>query len=368
MVIREGALEKMVIDRSFWSGRKVFITGHTGFKGGWLSLWLQSLGAKVTGYSLPPQTDPNLFEIARIQEGMRSVIGDIRDVPQLRAEMTISEPELVIHMAAQALVRESYINPLETYATNVVGTANVLDIARGIPSIRGVVIITTDKCYENKEWDWGYREIDPLGGYDPYSSSKACAELVTAAYRQSFFNPLEYSRHRVAIASARAGNVIGGGDWSRDRLIPDLLMGFEQGKSVHIRNPEAIRPWQHVLEPLSGYLKLSEYLLKEDGISYADAWNFGPADSDARTVKWIAEEIIEKIGAHASWVRESEPQPHEAHYLKLDCSKSHSRLGWRPQWDLSKALSKIVDWQAQYSSGVDMRAFTLNQISEFENG
>lgn len=358
----------MVIDRSFWGGRKVFITGHTGFKGGWLSLWLQSLGAKVTGYSLPPQTDPNLFEIARIQEGMHSVIGDIRDVSHLRAQMKLSEPEIVIHMAAQALVRESYLNPLETYATNVVGTANILEVTREIPSIRGVVIVTTDKCYENKEWDWGYREIDPLGGYDPYSSSKACAELVTAAYRQSFFNPLDYSRHKVAIASARAGNVIGGGDWSRDRLIPDLLMGLEQGKSVRIRNPNAIRPWQHVLEPLSGYLKLSESLLKDEGICYADAWNFGPADSDARPVKWIADKIIEKIGAHAGWIQDSESQPHEAHYLKLDCSKSHSQLGWQPQWDLSKAISMIVDWQAHYSSGFDMRAFTLSQISEYENG
>ena len=354
------------VNPDFWKGKKVFLTGHTGFKGSWLSLWLSSMGAKVTGYSLMPNTTPNLYNVLGIDSRIeKSHIADIRDTANLQKAMTEARPDVVIHMAAQALVRESYINPLETYAVNVFGTASILDAIRQIPEVRGVVIVTTDKCYENKEWEWGYRENDPLGGYDPYSSSKACAELVTAAYRQSFFNPLDYSKHGVAIASARAGNVIGGGDWSADRLIPDLLIGFEQGNSVRIRNPNAIRPWQHVLEPLSGYLTLSEYLLSADGVQYSGAWNFGPADSDARSVQWIADEMVRKIGGTASWVRDQDPQPHEANYLKLDCSKSYARLGWKPRWDLSKTLSSIVDWQHSYSLSSDMHSLTLEQIAQF---
>lgn len=354
------------VNPDFWKGKKVFLTGHTGFKGSWLSLWLYSMGAKVTGYSLAPNTTPNLYNIleidCRIEE---SHLADIRDTANLQKALLKARPDVVIHMAAQALVRESYINPLETYAVNVIGTASILDGIRRTPEVRGVVIVTTDKCYENKEWEWGYRESDALGGYDPYSSSKACAELVTAAYRQSFFNPIDYTKHGVVVASARAGNVIGGGDWSADRLIPDLLMGFEQGNPVRIRNPNAIRPWQHVLEPLSGYLILSQYLLSADGVAYSGAWNFGPTDSDARSVQWIADEMIRKIGGAASWVSDQKPQPHEANYLKLDCSRSYARLGWRPRWDLYRALSSIVDWQHSYTLGSDMYSLTLEQIAQF---
>jgi CDP-glucose 4,6-dehydratase len=330
-------------------------------------LWLQSLGADVTGYALAPISGENLFETAHVGDGMRSVLADIRDVSSLVREMKNAAPEIVIHMAAQALVRESYSAPLDTYAVNVMGTANVLEAVRSTPHVKAVVSVTTDKCYENREWNWGYREADHLGGYDPYSSSKACAELVTAAYRSSFFNSARHAQHGVAVASARAGNVIGGGDWARDRLIPDLLSALTRGESVRIRNPHAVRPWQHVLEPLSGYLGLAEKLASGEGSSYGEAWNFGPADDDARPVQWIVERMIERWGGNASWVRDEEPQPHEANYLKLDCSKAHARLGWKPRWNLSNALSAIIDWQQAYAAGSDMRAKTLAQIRDFES-
>lgn len=347
---------------NFWRGRRVFVTGHTGFKGSWLCLWLQHLGAVVTGYALAPVTQPSLFETASVAGGMHSIVGDIRDAARLREAMILSQPEVVIHMAAQALVRESYDSPVATYSVNVVGTAQVLDTVRACPSVRVVVSVTTDKCYENREWHWGYRETDRLGGYDPYSSSKACAELVTSAYRSSFFADGEFP---VAIASVRAGNVIGGGDWSRDRLIPDLLAAIETGQSVCIRNPDAVRPWQHVLEPLSGYLALAERLFSDDGNNYAEAWNFGPTDEDARPVRWIVEKMLECWGS-GTWVRETQPQPHEASYLKLDCSKAHARLSWLPRWTLSEAIEAIVDWQRAYLRGEDMRTFTLSQIAYFE--
>jgi CDP-glucose 4,6-dehydratase len=346
----------------FWYGRRVFVTGHTGFKGSWLCLWLQRLGADVTGYALAPTTQLSLFETASVARDMRSVIADIRDASRLREAMVLAQPEIVIHMAAQALVRESYSSPVETYSVNVVGTAQVLDTVRACPSVRAVVSVTTDKCYENHEWHWGYREADRLGGYDPYSSSKAGAELVTSAYRSSFFTDCE---RPVAIASARAGNVIGGGDWSRDRLIPDILAAIEAGHAVRIRYPNAIRPWQHVLEPLSAYLTLVERLCGADGLSYAEAWNFGPADEDARPVRWIVEKMLDSWGS-GSWVHETQQQPHEAAYLKLDCSKARSRLSWMPRWTLGNAVEAIVDWQRAYLRGDDMRVFTLSQIACFE--
>jgi CDP-glucose 4,6-dehydratase len=350
------------VNRDFWRGRRVLVTGHTGFKGSWLCLWLQHLGAEVTGYALAPATRPSLFEAASVARGMHSVLGDIRDADALNRAMAAARPEIVIHMAAQALVRESYACPVETYAVNVVGTAQVLDSVRGCPSVRAVVSVTTDKCYENREWPWGYRETDRLGGHDPYSSSKAGAELVTAAYRSSFFAALEPI---VGLASARAGNVIGGGDWSRDRLIPDILAAIGAGQAVRIRYPDAIRPWQHVLEPLSGYMALAERLCGDDGPSYAEAWNFGPADGDARPVRWIVEQMLERWGG-GRWTIEGQPQPHEASHLKLDCSKAHARLAWRPRWTLGDALVAIVDWQRAHERGADMRAITLAQIARFE--
>lgn len=357
------ALEGMGVSSDFWRGRRVFVTGHTGFKGSWLCLWLQRRGADVTGYALAPATPSSLFEAASVAQGMRSVIGDIRDAAALHEAMSSARPEVVIHMAAQALVRESYANPVETYSVNVVGTAQVLDTVRACASVRAVVSVTTDKCYENREWHWSYREIDRLGGHDPYSSSKAGAELVTAAYRSSFFAG---AKCPVALAAARAGNVIGGGDWSRDRLIPDVLAAIQSGEAVRIRYPDAVRPWQHVLEPLSGYLALAERLCGDRGHGYAEAWNFGPADEDARPVRWIVEQMLERWGS-GSWTIDAQPQPHEATYLKLDFSKARARLGWRPRWNLADALDSIIDWQRAYLRGDDMRACTLSQIARFED-
>jgi len=348
----------------FWSGKRVLLTGHTGFKGSWLSLWLQSLGAQVAGYALAPPTSPSLFEAAKVAEGMDSTIGDIRDLEQLRAVFAGHRPEIVIHMAAQPLVRYSYIEPVETYSTNVMGTVNLLEAVRGTPGVRAVVNVTTDKCYENREWAWGYRENEAMGGYDPYSSSKGCAELVTAAYRNSYFHPNKYQEHGVAIASARAGNVIGGGDWADDRLIPDIMRAITGSRAVHIRNPHAIRPWQHVLEPLSGYLLLAQKLY-EEGPNYAEGWNFGPNDEDAKPVQWIVESLTRSWGEGASWVVDNGDHPHEAHYLKLDCSKAKARLDWHPRWHLDEALEKIVDWQRVCRDGQDMREVTLQQIAEY---
>lgn len=350
---------------SFWRGRKVFITGHTGFKGGWLCLWLQSLGAEITGFSLEPPTSPSLFEVARVGQGMSSIIGDIRDGEVLSRAMNEARPEVVIHMAAQPLVRYSYDHPVETYSTNVMGTVHLLEAVRAVGTVRSVVVVTSDKCYENKEWVWGYRENEPMGGYDPYSNSKGCSELVVSAYRSSYFNPDAYEKHGVALASARAGNVIGGGDWAGDRLIPDILRAIETLSPVLIRSPRSIRPWQHVLEPLSGYLLLAERLY-QGGAEYAEGWNFGPADNDARSVEWIVEKLCNIWGEGAAWRLDTVVGPHEAHYLKLDCSKAQNVLGWKPVWNLETTLTKIVDWHQSATSGEDMRAETISQIKEFQ--
>jgi CDP-glucose 4,6-dehydratase len=349
----------------FWSGKRVLLTGHTGFKGSWLSLWLQSLGARVVGYALAPPTTPSLFDAAKVSEGMISVIGDIRDMVKLQAVFAEHKPDIVIHMAAQPLVRYSYQNPVETYSINVMGTVHLLEAVRNTPGIKAVVNITTDKCYENREWVWGYRENEPMGGYDPYSNSKGCAELVSSSYRSSFFNPSSHSRHGVALATVRAGNVIGGGDWAQDRLIPDILSAFEQGRLVNIRNPHAVRPWQHVLEPLRGYLTLVERLF-EHGPGFAEGWNLGPNEEDAKPVGWIVEQIAELWGGDAQWQIDTGEHPHEATYLKLDISKARSRLNWHPALRLNDALRLIVDWSKQRQVGADIRKLTMAQIHAYQ--
>lgn len=351
-------------DSAFWKGKKVFLTGHTGFKGSWLSIWLHQLGAAVTGYALDPPTDPSLFELAGVGELVDSVIADVRDLERLRSEMQKAQPEFVIHMAAQPLVRDSYRIPVETYAINVMGTVNLLEAVRSCPGVRAVVNVTTDKVYENREWVWGYRENEQLGGYDPYSNSKGCSELVTAAYRSSYFNPQQFDRHGVAVATARAGNVIGGGDWATDRLVPDIVRAMLAGEPVHIRNPHAIRPWQHVLEPLSGYLTLARVLF-EEGCRSAEAWNFGPEDRDARPVQWIVDRLCQRWEEGASFLLDQGDHPHEAHYLKLDCSKSRDGLGWTPRWCLETALESIVAWTKVYRDGGDVREICRAQINAY---
>ena len=355
----------MLTDRTFWKDRRVFVTGHTGFKGSWLCLWLHALGAEVTGYSLEPPTNPSLFDLANISELICHKIGDVRVLAQLTEAVRLASPEVIIHMAAQPLVRESYSSPVDTYATNVMGTVNLLESVRLIPGVRAVVNVTTDKCYENREWPWGYRENEPMGGYDPYSSSKGCSELATAAYRNSFFNAIKHDEHQVAIATARAGNVIGGGDWAADRLIPDCLNALSEGRTIQIRSPHAIRPWQYVLEALSGYLLLAQRLV-EEGSSFAEAWNFGPNDADAQPVESVVKSICDLWGRGAGFKVESGDNHHEAHYLKLDCSKSRSILGWQSRWTLEKSLESVVDWHRCYKSGGDIRLKCLDQIKLFE--
>jgi CDP-glucose 4,6-dehydratase len=323
------------------------------------------MGAQVTGYSLAPTTNPSLFDIANVASGMNSVIGDIRDLSNLQTVINKNQPEVVIHMAAQPLVRYSYQNPVETYSTNVMGTVNLLEAVRNTSGVKAVVNITTDKCYENREWIWGYRENEPMGGFDPYSNSKGCAELVSAAYRSSFFNANNYSQHGVAIATVRAGNVIGGGDWAQDRLIPDILLAFEQGRKVAIRNPHAIRPWQHVMEPLRGYLTLAERLF-ERGPSFGEAWNFGPIDEDAKSVEWIVKEMAKLWGNGAQWQVDSAEHPHEAHYLKLDISKARNKLDWHPALRLKESLELIIDWSKQFEAGADMRQLSLEQLQHYQ--
>lgn len=354
-------------DSSFWRGRRVFLTGHTGFKGSWLSLWLTNMGAVVRGFGLDPVSTPNLFTSANVADALEDVRGDIRTPGLVDASLANFKPEIVFHMAAQPLVRESYRDPVGTYETNVMGTVRVLEAVRRTSGVKAVVCVTTDKCYENREWLWGYRESDPLGGYDPYSSSKACAELISSAYRQSFFPTDKYAEHGCSIASARAGNVIGGGDWSADRLVPDLLRGLEANRPVMIRNPGAIRPWQHVLEPLCGYLRLAELLVSKDGARYATAFNFGPFDDDVRPVSWIANRFQNLWGGSASWGFDQQAQPHEAGYLKLDASRARSELGWTPKLRLDQAIEWIVDWHKRFLRGEDMKGFTISQISRYQS-
>jgi len=347
----------------FWRDKKVLITGHTGFKGSWLCLWLKNLGANVTGYALPAPTVPSLFKDAGVADGMYSVEADMRDLASLEKVIKDRQPEIVIHMAAQSLVRYSYDNPVETYATNVMGTVNLFEAVRRSGNVRVILNITSDKCYENKEWAWGYRENEPMGGHDPYSSSKGCAELVTEAYRKSYFEGIDSA---TVIASARAGNVIGGGDWATDRLIPDIIRAFLRETPVAIRNPGSIRPWQHVLEPLSGYLALVEHLW-EGGQEFASGWNFGPSDSDARPVLWIVQEIISQWGAGASYEQDHQPHVHEANYLKLDSSKARNLLGWSPRLNLAKTLQWLVVWYQAHQKGEDMFKLTLSQIKDYQD-
>lgn len=348
----------------FWKGRRVFLTGHTGFKGGWLALWLQQLGATLHGFALPPDTVPNLFGLARIGEGMGSTYGDLRDPETLKQSLAAAQPEVIFHLAAQSLVRRSYEDPLATYATNVMGTVHLLEAARHLPGLRAVVVVTSDKCYENQTPDSAFREGHPLGGADPYSSSKACAELVTQAYRQAFFHPAQQS---VGIATARAGNVFGGGDWAQDRLIPDLMRAMEAGRPAPIRNPLAIRPWQHVLAPLQGYLSLAE-CLTEEGPAYAEAWNFGPASDEASRVLPLVQRLVRLWGPQASYrVLTQVGAPHEAGWLKLDATKARTRLGWRPRWNLAEGLARTVEWHRAHLAGKDLRAFTLDQIDAYQS-
>lgn len=348
----------MLVNADFWAGRRVFLTGHTGFKGSWLALWLSAMGAEVTGFALPAQ-DPSLFDQAKIGQLVTPIEGDIRDAAAVEAAMRGCDPEVVFHLAAQPLVRQSYAEPVETFATNVQGTVHVLDACRRMPSLKAIVCVTSDKCYDNREWPWPYRESDPLGGHDPYSASKGAAEIVIASYRKSFFSegsgPL--------LASVRAGNVIGGGDWAEDRLVPDIVRAIIAETPVRIRAPGAVRPWQHVLEALGGYLLIAQRLANGDA-GIADAWNFGPSPDDTRPVGWIAERMIAAWGAGSVDLDRGE-QPHEAHLLMLDCAKARGALGWRPALTLPMALERIVAWHRAVHGGADARAVSLGQLDEY---
>ena len=354
-----------MLNRSFWSDCRVFVTGHTGFKGSWLSLWLEALGAKVTGYALDPPTQPNLFELAGVAGGLHSIRADVRDFSSLKAALSAANPRVVIHMAAQSVVRRGYEDPIETYSSNVMGTVNLFEAVRQLKLRCAIVNVTSDKCYVNREWVWGYRENEPMGGRDPYSNSKGCAELVTTAFQESFFPASSFAKHGVALASARAGNAIGGGDWTGDQLIPDIMRAFLAGRPCMIRNPSAIRPWQFVLEPLRGYLRLAERLVEEPS-RFASGWNFGPIDTDAKPVRWIAEELARSWGNGASWVEDSAFHPSEARFLKLDASKSKAELNWHPALPLEQALGWIVEWYRAFAQRQDVRALTLEQIERYE--
>jgi CDP-glucose 4,6-dehydratase len=355
-----------MLDRGFWEGRKVLITGHTGFKGSWLTLWLGLLGADITGFALEePPTQPSLFELANINDCVRTIVGDLRDFSRLKSAIDEVRPEVVIHLAAQSVVRRGYDDPVETYSSNVMGTVHLLEAIRQLKRPCVIVNVTSDKCYENREWVWGYREDEPMGGRDPYSNSKGCAELVTAAFRESYFPAESFGEHGVAIASARAGNVIGGGDWTSNQLIPDLMRAFLKGESCLIRRPSAIRPWQFVLEPLRGYLMLAERL-GHAPTQYSSGWNFGPVDLDVKPVSWIADRLSELWGENASWTRDPAIHPHEAHYLKLDASKANTWLHWRPLLPLATALEWIVEWYRLFAAKGDLREAVISQIERYQ--
>ncbi len=348
-----------MVNKNFWRGRRVFVTGHTGFKGSWLCLWLHNMGAIVGGYALSPPTKPSLFIESNLSQRMSSEEGEICDMAHLYKTINNFQPEIIFHMAAQSLVRPSYESPLETYNTNIMGTVSLLEVVRRLGNIKAVVNITSDKCYENKEWPWGYRESEPMGGFDPYSCSKGCAELITASYQRSFFNS-----GNCALASARAGNVIGGGDWALDRLVPDILKAFSKREIVNIRYPGALRPWQHVLEPLSGYLMLAEQLYNK-GEAFAEGWNFGPKEDSVRSVKWIVEYLSSQWGEAASWQHSEVIQPHEANFLKLDCSKAKAKLGWQPLWDIEHTLNRTVRWYKAWMQGFSMYDYTIKEINDY---
>ena len=352
------------MNSEFWKDKRVLLTGHTGFKGSWLSLWLQKLNSNLIGFSKYIPTKPSIFELASVQEGMTSITGDLCDFNHIRSVMEKYHPEVVIHMAAQSLVHQSYKNPIETYATNVMGTVNLFEAIRKVGKVRVVINVTSDKCYENKGLMRGYHEEDPMGGYDPYSSSKGCAELVTSCFRNSFFNPKEYAKHGVALASVRAGNVIGGGDWATDRLIPDIIRAISKNEKIKIRNPDSIRPWQYVLEPLNGYLQLAKKLWNQ-GTEYSEGWNFGPTDDNIKTVSWIVERFTQLWGDNLIWKIEEGQFPHEASYLKLDCTKAKTRLGWNPKTNLDLALKWTIEWYKQYEQKQDLRKISEEQIKNF---
>jgi CDP-glucose 4,6-dehydratase len=349
----------------FWRGKRVLVTGHTGFKGGWLTLWLNHLGARVTGLSLAPHSGPSFFALAGVAEAATSLIGDIRDAATVERAYRDARPEFVFHLAAQAIVRRSYADPIETYMTNVMGTAHVLDCARRTPSVQTVIVVTSDKCYENPEWEWGCRENDPMGGHDPYSNSKGCAELVTSAFRRSFFMNGKAGHRVIGLASARAGNVIGGGDWAADRLIPDTVRSVGTGKPVEIRNPDAVRPWQHVLEPLSGYLLLAEKVAAAPE-RYSGGWNFGPREDDALPVRSVIRDFCRHLGRGTDWRHVADPSaPHESHLLRLDIAKARARLGWSPRWSIDTGLEATADWYGAYLDEANMGRKSLDQIEAF---
>ncbi|HAZ10385.1 MAG TPA: CDP-glucose 4,6-dehydratase [Candidatus Omnitrophica bacterium] len=349
---------------NIFKGKKILITGHTGFKGTWLSLWLNKLGADVVGYALKPPTKPNLFEICSIKDRIISVTSDVRDFNKLQTVFREHKPEVVFHMAAQSLVKYSYAKPIETFETNIMGTANVLEACRHVPSVRAIVNVTSDKCYENLELKRGYKESDRMGGNDPYSSSKGCAELISAAYTKAFFS-VKDKKQRIFLASVRAGNVIGGGDWASDRLIPDCIRAFEKNKPVIIRNPFAVRPWQHVLDPLFGYLLLARNLY-EDRPEFIGGWNFGPDNKNSKPVEWVVSSLVKKWGRTAFWEIEKKKTFNESHCLMLNSSKARARLGWQPQWNLETALTKTIDWYKAYYNNQNMEQFTMDQILEYE--
>jgi CDP-glucose 4,6-dehydratase len=362
---KSSTLESLGNIINFWRNKKVIVTGHTGFKGSWLSLWLDHLGAEIIGLSLEPKNSECLFEKAGINKDLKSYIIDIRDLEKVKKVFSVEQPDIVFHLAAQPLVRYSYRYPIETYETNVMGTLNVLEAIRCVgESTIAAIMITTDKCYENREWEWGYRENEAMGGYDPYSSSKGAAELIISSYRKSYFG-LGNSGNNISVASARSGNVIGGGDWAEDRLVPDIISAFKKRKIVTIRSPGSVRPWQHVLDCLSGYLRLGEMLYR-DGSKYSEAWNFGPNENDAKSVQWIVERMCQFWGGESKWVNDGESHPHEANYLKLDCSKAHSKLGWYPKWDLLTALKETVCWHKSEINKSDLKLTCIDQIIKYE--